>query len=132
MEEAMSKVLVVEDEADIRELLADTLADAGYQVVQATDGGEGLTCALTKNPDVVLLDVMMPVLDGFQVLEQLKGNAGTSKLPVIMVSARGQEAEVQKALQAGAFAYIIKPWLANEVEAKVREALHSSPAQAGL
>jgi len=128
----MSKVLVVEDEADIRELLADTLADAGYQVVQATDGGEGLTCALTKNPDVVLLDVMMPVLDGFQVLEQLKGNAGTSKLPVIMVSARGQEAEVQKALQAGAFAYIIKPWLANEVEAKVREALHSSPAQAGL
>ena len=115
----MTKILVVEDDSDIRELLVDILGDCGYDVVEAGDGGAALAVVNQERPDIILLDVMMPVMDGFQVLKLLKGDPTTRATPVIMVSAKSQEQEVCDAKNAGAWDYLIKPWEAGEVEAKV-------------
>ena len=118
----MTKILVVEDESDIRELLVDILRDSGYDVVEAGDGGAALDVVNQERPDIILLDVMMPVMDGFQVLKLLKGDPVTRSTPVIMVSAKSQEQEVCDAKREGAWDYLIKPWEAGEVEAKVASA----------
>ncbi len=83
----MTKVLVVEDEADIRDLLVDTLVDGGFDVVSAEDGGRGLEMVTRERPDVVPLDVWMPVMDGFHVLERLREDAATRDVPVILLTA---------------------------------------------
>ena len=119
----MSKILVVEDDHDIRGLLVDTLIDCGYDVVEAQDGGSGLEMACQERPDVILLDVMMPVMDGLQVLENLKGNAATRAIPVIMVTAKGQEQDASEAMKSGAWAYVIKPWEFGDLESKVMGAI---------
>ena len=118
----MTKILIVEDDQDIRELLVDTLNDLGYQVIEAEDGGQGLQKAMEETPDIVLLDVMMPVMDGFEVLEQLQASPDTRSVPVIMVSAKGQEKDLLVAEKAGAWGYIIKPWETEELEAKILSA----------
>ena len=118
----MTKILVVEDESDIRDLLVDILCDSGYDVVKAGDGGAALDLVSRERPDIILLDVMMPVMDGLQVLKVLKGDPITRDTTVIMVSAKNQEREVGEAKNAGAWDYLIKPWEAGEVEAKVASA----------
>ena len=118
----MTKILVVEDELDIRELLVDTLVDNGYEVVEAADGITGLEQALGHIPDIILLDVMMPGMDGFQVLEKLKQSPLTESIPVIMVSAKGQEQDVQDAIRAGAWGYVTKPWEPSELDAALLSA----------
>jgi len=118
----MTKILVVEDETDIRELLVDILGDAGYDVVVASDGGAALAVVTQEQPDIILLDVMMPVIDGLQVLRVLKGDPATCATPVIMVSAKSQEQEVREAKDAGAWDYLVKPWESGDVEAKVARA----------
>ena len=118
----MTKILVVEDESDIRELLVDILCDSGYDLVQAVDGAAALDMVNQERPDIIMLDVMMPGMGGFQVLKILKGDPATRATPVIMVSARSQEQEVAEAKRAGAWDYLIKPWEAGEVEAKVASA----------
>ena len=106
----MTKILVVEDDTDIRNLLVDTIADMGLEVIEAEDGGIGLDKAISQRPDIILLDLMMPVMDGLQVLGELKAGPATQSIPVIMVSAKGQGEDVMKALTAGAWGYVIKPW----------------------
>ncbi|MCH7712261.1 MAG: response regulator [Chloroflexi bacterium] len=106
----MTKILVVEDDTDIRNLLVDTIADMGFEVIEAEDGGIGLDKAISQRPDIILLDLMMPVMDGLQVLGELKAGPATQNIPVIMVSAKGQGEDVMKALTAGAWGYVIKPW----------------------
>lgn len=118
----MTKILVVEDNPDIRELLIDSLCDIGYAVMEAGDGGAGLQSALEGLPDIILLDMMMPVLDGLEVLDRLKSNPLTRFIPVIMVSARGQEQDISTALNSGALSYLVKPWEPEDLEAKVRQA----------
>lgn len=118
----MTKVLVIEDSQDIGILLAHTLEDMGYDVIEARDGATGLQLARDHSPDIILLDVMMPVMDGIQALAKLKSNATTRSIPVIMVSAKGQEDDVTKALQAGASSYVIKPWDLDDLESKVASA----------
>ncbi|MCH8897324.1 MAG: response regulator [Chloroflexi bacterium] len=118
----MTKILVVEDNPDIRELLIDSLCDIGYAVMEAGDGGAGLQSALEGLPDIILLDMMMPVLDGLEVLDRLKSNPLTRFIPVIMVSARGQEQDISTALNSGALTYLVKPWEPEDLEAKVRQA----------
>ncbi len=86
----MTTILVVEDDQDLRFLLSETVSDLGYDVLEAADGGAGFLKAVEEHPDVILLDVMMPVMDGFQVLEKLKEHAETHPMPVIMVSAGGR------------------------------------------
>ena len=118
----MTKILVVEDDPDIRELLIDSLCDIGYDVMEAGDGGAGLQSALEGLPDIILLDMMMPVLDGLEVLDLLKSDPLTRFIPVIMVSARGQEQDISTALNSGAVSYLVKPWEPEDLEAKVRQA----------
>ncbi|MCH8745691.1 MAG: response regulator [Chloroflexi bacterium] len=118
----MTKILVVEDNPDIRELLIDSLCDIGYAVMEAGDGGAGLQSALEGLPDIILLDMMMPVLDGLEVLDRLKSNPLTRFIPVIMVSAKGQEQDISTALNSGALSYLVKPWEPEDLEAKVRQA----------
>lgn len=119
----MTKILVVEDELDIRELLVDILTDAGYAVIESADGGAALEKVGQERPDIILLDMMMPVLDGLQVLQKLKEAPDTQATPVIMVSAKSQEQDVRDAKAAGAWDYLIKPWEPGEVELKVTQAV---------
>lgn len=118
----MAKVLVAEDEPDIRELLVDILEDAGHEVVVAEDGGTALTEARNHHPEIIFLDVMMPVIDGLQVLEQIKSDPVTRSITVIMVTAKGQTQDEIHVRFAGAWDYITKPFEADEVESKVMAA----------
>lgn len=117
-----ARVLVVEDEPDIRELLVDILENAGYEVSQAMDGGSALEKVCDYPPDIILLDVSMPVMDGFQVLERLQDKPATRSIPVIMVTAKGHQQDVAKARAGGAWGYVTKPWEAEEIESKVTAA----------
>ena len=119
----MITILVVEDDQDIRFLLTETISDLGYDVLEAADGGTGFRKALEEHPDVILLDVMMPVMDGFQVLTKLKEQAQTHAMPVIMVSARGQEQDMMRAMRGGAWGYVIKPWNQDDLESKINNAV---------
>ncbi len=101
--------LVVEDDLDIRVLLVDTLLDMGYEVIEAEHGDMGLKMAIDERRDIVLLDVMMPVMDGFQVPERLKEDLGPGCPRVIMVSAKVHEQDVLKAREKGAWGYVTKP-----------------------
>ncbi len=118
----MTKILVVEDDSDIRELLVDTLLDMDYEVIEAAHGGLGLKMAIDESPDIVLLDVMMPVMDGFQVLESLKERLGPGCPLVIMVSAKGQEQDVLNATRKGAWGYVTKPWELGELVSVLKSA----------
>ena len=118
----MSKILVVEDDQDIRDLLVDPLSDLGYDVVEAADGESGFQYALEEHPEIILLDVIMPIMDGFEVLQELKSNPSTSAALVILVSAKGQEQDFNTAMDAGAWNHIVKPWEQEDLEAKVMAA----------
>ena len=127
----MTTILVVEDDQDIRFLLSETVSDLGYDVLEAADGGTGFRRALEEYPDVILLVVMMPVMDGFQVLAKLKEHAETHHMPVIMVSARGQEQDIMRAIRGGAWGYVIKPWDPDDLESKINNAVEEVLQEGG-
>jgi DNA-binding response OmpR family regulator len=115
----MAKILVVEDDEVIRNLLMDTVMDMGFQVIEAEDGGAGLDKAINQLPDVILLDIMMPVMDGLQVLKGLKDTSGAHCIPVIIVDAKGRDEDAMRALRAGAWDYVTKPWEQGALEAVI-------------
>lgn len=119
----MSKVLIVDDSADIRLLLSRTMKAAGYEVFQASDGSEVMAAVLSYEPDIVLLDVSMPKVDGFTALGQLKKDARTKATPVIMITAKGHPDDLDTARSLGALDYINKPWGNGEVELRVQWAI---------
>lgn len=105
------KILLAEDEEDIRRLATLSLEHGGgWQVVPATDGEECLALARKERPQVILLDVMMPKLDGFQTCQRLKADSVTRDIPVIFLSASAQEREMQHGLSIGAIGYLYKPF----------------------
>lgn len=112
----MRTILIVEDEAPLRELLADILEDAGYRAQQAIHGREALALVEQERPDLVLSDVMMPVLNGAELCRLLKAQPSTASMPVILMSAAGPET----ADGAGADAFVDKPFHLDELEALVR------------
>ena len=118
----MTMILVVEDDTDIRNLLVDTIIDMGCEVMEAADGGIGLDKAITQLPDIILLDLMMPVMDGLQMLGKLKDDPDAHNIPVIMVSAKGQDEDLAKALKAGAWGYVVKPWQHGQLESVITSA----------
>lgn len=122
--EQMPRVLVVEDDPQIARIVQIKLANNGYQVTLATDGGAGAREAVENPPDLVLLDIMMPVMDGYQVLRSIRANPSTSKVPVIMLTAKGQERDILTGLRDGATDYIVKPFSPAEVIARVDRALN--------
>jgi DNA-binding response OmpR family regulator len=119
----MAKILIAEDERDIRDLIIFTLRYHGYDVSAATNGEEALELALSEAPDLIILDVRMPRMTGYEVCRQLKANRATGNIPVAFLSAKGQEAEVQAGLDAGAIAYILKPFAPDELVKRVKEFL---------
>lgn len=121
-----SRVLVVEDDPAIRAICAEVLRQAGMTVREAANGIAGLTEAKRFRPDLFLLDIMMPDLDGFQTAEHLKADAATALTPIIFLSARGEINDKVKAFQIGAEDYIVKPFVAAELVARARKALERS------
>jgi DNA-binding response OmpR family regulator len=116
-------VLVADDDRDILELVAFRLERAGYDVVTADDGAQALAAADKRAPDLAVLDVMMPRLDGYEVTRRLRGRTDTERIPVILLTARVQEADVQRGFDAGADDYLKKPFSPQELRARVQAVL---------
>jgi two-component system phosphate regulon response regulator PhoB len=127
---AKEMILIIEDEHDIAELLRYNLAREGYRAVVAGDGQAGLNAA-ARQPDLILLDLMLPRLDGLELCRMLKRNPQTSRIPVIMLTAKGEESDVIAGLELGADDYIAKPFSVKLVLARVRAVLRrrKEPAQ---
>ena len=116
-------VLVADDDPDILTLVGFRLERAGYEVLPARDGEEALALALEHQPDLAILDVMMPKLDGYEVTQRLRSNQATSGMPVILLTARVQEADITRGFEAGADDYIKKPFSPQELRARVQAIL---------
>jgi DNA-binding response OmpR family regulator len=116
-------VLVADDEDDIRELVVYRLVRSGYSVVEARDGEEAVRLATEHIPDLAVLDVMMPKLDGYEVTRVLRDTDTTKAIPVILLTARAQEADVSRGFDAGADDYLKKPFSPDELVSRVRAVL---------
>ena len=125
---AKELVLVVDDEQDIRELIEYNLTKAGYQVVSRASGEEGLDFISSQKPDLLLLDLMLPGMDGLDVCKAIKRNDRLSTIPVVMISARGEEPDVVTGLELGADDYVSKPFSPRVLLARVRTVLRRSKA----
>jgi DNA-binding response OmpR family regulator len=116
-------VLAADDDEDILELVAFRLERSGYTVLRARDGEEALRVALEAKPDLAVLDVMMPKLDGFELTRRLRAEDATSRMPIILLTARAQDADVQAGFDAGADDYLRKPFSPQELRARVQAIL---------
>ena len=119
----MAKILIAEDERDIRDLIAFTLRFAGYEVLTANNGEEAVQMTLKELPDLVLTDVRMPKMTGYEACKLIKADPTTQHIPVVFLSAKGQEAEVQTGLASGADEYLLKPFAPDQLTRKVAEIL---------
>ncbi len=119
----MAKILIAEDEPDIRELVAFTLRFAGYEVVAAANGEEAVQAASREYPDLILMDVRMPRMTGYDACRIMKRNAELKDIPVVFLSAKGQESEIQTGLEAGAEEYLLKPFAPDQLTDRVRAIL---------
>ena len=119
----MARILIVDDSSDVRLALATILEDAGHDIVEAEDGDQVFDLAIAETPDLVLLDVMMPRVNGFDALATLKADTRTNPIPVIMVTAKGRHEDIAMARSLGAVEYITKPWADGDVELRVDWAL---------
>ena len=120
------RVLIVEDEPDIRDLLAHHLERDGYQVAKSRDGADALRQVKNSSPDLVLLDLMLPEMSGLEVCRRLRQDPATSALPIVMLTAKGEEVDRILGLELGADDYIVKPFSPKEVVARVRAVLRRS------
>ncbi len=118
--ETRSVVLVADDDRDILDLLAFRLGRAGYDVVSASDGEEALRLAVDHKPDLAVLDVMMPKLDGYEVTRRMRADESTKRIPVILLTARVQEHDVARGFEVGADDYMKKPFSPAELRARVQ------------
>jgi len=119
----VAKIFVSDDERDIRELMGFTLRFAGFDVVLTADGIEALERIPLEQPDLILLDVRMPKITGYEVCRRLKANPRTRSIPVVFVSAKGQTDEIKQGLDVGAVKYLVKPITPDELVRNVREVL---------
>lgn len=120
----MSKrILVVEDTEDNRQIMRDLLTNAGYTLVEAVTGEEGVIAAAREKPDLILMDIQLPVLDGYEATRRIKANPDTRGIPVIAVTSYALSGDEDKARAAGCDAYVAKPFSPRQLLAKVREYL---------
>ena len=119
----MAKILVVEDEEQVRNVVVALLNQAGYEVIDAEYGLSGYRKAESEKPDLILLDLMMPVMDGFEILRKLKENPNTRSIPVVILTAKIDSASERECMQLGAVDYIKKPWGPSELEERIGMAL---------
>jgi DNA-binding response OmpR family regulator len=123
----MAKILVAEDEKQIADMIAFKLTNGGHHVIRAEDGEQAVNLAARELPDLILLDAMMPGLNGFEVLRRLKGDPTLRAVPVIMVTAKGHERDVLTGLRGGAVDYVVKPFSLKELSARIDLALRKDP-----
>lgn len=116
-------ILVAEDERDIRDLIVFTLQLAGFNVVEVSNGEEAVKKALDIKPDLILMDVRMPKMTGYEACQALKRDKRTQNIPVVFLSAKGQEAEVATGLELGAEEYFLKPFAPDELSERVNKIL---------
>jgi len=120
---AVARILVIEDSRDIADLIAHYLEGAGYETTMTANGSEGLRLARATPPDAIILDLMLPGMDGLHVCQALRSEAKTAAIPIIMLTARGEESERILGLDSGADDYVVKPFSPNELMARVRALL---------
>lgn len=119
----MKTALIIEDNLEIRENTTEILELAGYQVITATNGKEGVNMAITNKPDVILCDIMMPEMNGYDVIKQLKSIPDTLRIPFIYVTASAEKSEVKKAMDMGADGYVRKPFDVRELVDTINKVL---------
>ena len=119
----MAKILIAEDERDIRDLVAFTLRFAGYEVFAAANGEEAVEMAPNVSPDLILMDVRMPRMTGYEACRAMKARADLKDIPVVFLSAKGQENEIQQGLDAGAEEYLLKPFAPDQLTSHVKAIL---------
>jgi two-component system, OmpR family, alkaline phosphatase synthesis response regulator PhoP len=127
---ARESILVVEDDEDIRRLITLTFTKEGYRVIETDSGEEALKKAAASPPDVILLDLMLPGLDGLEVCRLLKRGGSTQALPIVMLTAKGEESDIVAGLELGADDYITKPFSPRVLVARVRAVLRRKAAGA--
>ena len=120
----MSKlILVVEDQEDNRRIMRDLLTSVGYEVIEAVTGEDGVATAETQLPDLILMDIQLPGLDGYEATRQIKANPDLEHIPIIVVTSYALSGDDVKAFEAGCNAYVSKPFSPRELLAKIREYL---------
>ena len=119
----MAKILIAEDEKDIRELITITLEFSGHEVFAASNGVEAVEMAKQLQPDLIFLDVRMPVMSGYEACKAIKTDTALANIPVVFLSAKGQEAEVQTGIGVGAVDYILKPFSPDQLIERVKDLL---------
>jgi two-component system, cell cycle response regulator DivK len=120
----MSKrILIVEDQEDNRRIMRDLLSASGYELIEANDGEKGLALAESEVPDLVLMDIQLPGLDGYEVTRRIKANAALSHIPIIAVTSYALSGDDQKAFASGCDGYVTKPFSPRQLLAKIREFL---------
>ena len=115
----MTKVLVIDDDSMVREMVVRLLTLEGYQVIESAYGQSGYAAAVSERPNIILLDLNMPIMDGFQVLHKLKSNPETERIPVIVLTARIDAESERRCMAAGATDYIKKPWGPAELQERI-------------
>ena len=121
---ANEKILIVDDEEDVLELVRYNLNRSGYQIETASSGEEALSKARKSSPDLIILDLMLPGIDGLEVCKKLKGDIKTEHIPIVMLTAKGDESDIVTGLELGAEDYITKPFSPKVLIARVRRILH--------
>lgn len=116
----MAKILIAEDERDIRDLVAFTLRFAGHEVFTASNGEEAVELAPKVNPDLILMDVRMPRMTGYEACKIMKADPDLKDIPVVFLSAKGQENEIQQGLASGAEDYLLKPFAPDQLTSRVK------------
>ena len=119
----MPKILIAEDEPDIRELVAFTLRFAGHEVTAASNGEEAVQLAPKEKPDLILMDVRMPRMTGYDACRVMKADPNLKDIPVVFLSAKGQESEIQTGLDVGAEEYLLKPFAPDQLTDRVKAIL---------
>ncbi|MCL5010914.1 MAG: response regulator [Patescibacteria group bacterium] len=120
----MSKILIIEDDTFLRELMKRKTQEAGFEVIESVDGESGVKAAKEQKPDLVLLDLILPGVNGFEVLAALKEDVATSDIPVLILSNLGQQEDIDKAMRLGAADFMIKAhFTPNEIVEKAKQIL---------
>jgi len=115
------RILVVEDQEDNRQILRDLLAHAGFDVIEVGDGEQALPAAIAHHPDVILMDIQLPLLDGYEATRRIKADPAVKHIPVIVVTSYALSGDEDKARDAGCDAYVAKPFSPKALLAKIRE-----------
>lgn len=119
----MVKILIAEDERDIRDLVAFTLRFAGYEVIPASNGEEAVNLVPKEKPDLILMDVRMPRMTGYDACRILKADPEMKDIPIVFLSAKGQESEIQTGMDVGAEEYMLKPFAPDQLTERVKAIL---------